>query len=71
MVSILDYVKEGVLESSVYIAPDQQGAYSVMLHYMNHLGYYKQGVQIPKFIDIGCAYIDQSNVDEYLERFKQ
>lgn len=71
MVSILNYVKEGVLDSSVYIAPDQQGAYSVMLHYMNHLGYYKQGVQIPKFIDIGCAYIDQTNVDEYLERFKK
>ncbi|MHB1275177.1 MAG: substrate-binding domain-containing protein [Candidatus Humimicrobiaceae bacterium] len=70
MVSILDYVKEGVLESTVYIAPDLQGAYSVLLHWMASMGYYKQGVQIPKFIDIGCSYIDKTNVDEYLARFK-
>jgi len=70
MVSILDYIKEGVLESSVYIAPDMQGSYSVLLHYVASLGFYEQGVQVPKMIDIGCSYIDQSNVDEYLARFK-
>ncbi len=69
MVSILDYVKEGVLESTVYIAPDMQGAYSVVLHYLGSLGFYTQGVQVPKFIDIGTTYIDQTNVDEYLNRF--
>jgi ribose transport system substrate-binding protein len=71
MVSILDYVKEGVLESTVYVAPDMQGAYSVMLHYMANAGFYKQGIQIPKFIDIGCSYIDKTNVDEYLAMFKK
>ena len=71
MVSILDYVKEGVLESTVYVAPDQQGAYSVMLHYMANAGFYAQGVQVPKFIDIGCSYIDKTNVDEYLAMFKK
>jgi len=70
MVSILDYVKEGVLESTVYIAPDMQGAYSVLLHYMHSLGLYEQGVQVPKMIDIGCSYIDQSNVDDYLAKFE-
>lgn len=69
MTSILDYVKEGVLESTVYIAPDMQGAYSVLLHYMNSIGFYTQGDQIPKLISIGTIYIDQSNVDEYMERF--
>lgn len=69
MTSILDYVKEGVLESTVYVAPDMQGAYSVLLHYMWEQGYYTQGIQIPKFIDMGCSYIDQSNVDEYFDRF--
>jgi ribose transport system substrate-binding protein len=71
MVSILDYVKEGVLESTVYVAPDQQGAYSVMLHYMWNAGFYTQGIQIPKFIDIGCSYIDKTNVDQYLAKFKK
>jgi len=71
MVSILDYVKEGVLESTVYVAPDQQGAYSVMLHYMANAGFYTQGIQIPKFIDIGCSYIDKTNVDTYLAKFKK
>ena len=71
MVSILDYVKEGVLESTVYVAPDMQGAYSVMLHYMANAGFYSQGIQIPKFIDIGCSYIDKTNVDQYLAMFKQ
>ncbi len=64
MTSILDLVKEGVLESTVYIYPDMQGSYSVMLHYMNYLG-----VPIPKMVDMGVAYIDQTNVDEYLNRF--
>jgi len=69
MVSILDYIKEGVLESTVYVAPDQQGAYSVMLHYMANAGFYTQGIQIPKFIDIGCSYIDKTNVDPYIAKF--
>ena len=69
MTSILDYVKEGVLESTVYVAPDLQGAYSVLLHYMWSQGYYTQGVQVPKFIDIGCSYIDKNNVDEYFDKF--
>jgi ribose transport system substrate-binding protein len=64
MTSILDLVKEGVLESTVYIYPDMQGSYSVMLHYMNYLG-----VPIPKMVDMGVKYIDQTNVDEYLDRF--
>jgi len=64
MTSILDLVKEGVLESTVYIYPDMQGSYSVMLHYMNYLG-----VPIPKQVDMGVKYIDKTNVDEYLGRF--
>jgi ribose transport system substrate-binding protein len=64
MTSILDLVKEGVLESTVYLYPDMQGSYSVMLHYMNYLG-----VPIPKEVDMGVKYIDKTNVDEYLGRF--
>jgi ribose transport system substrate-binding protein len=69
MTSILDYIKEGVLESSVYVAPDMQGAYSVLFHYLASIGYYKQGVQIPKFINVGVAYITKDNVDEYMNKF--
>ncbi len=64
MTSILDLVKEGVLESTVYIYPDMQGSYSVLLHYMNYLG-----VPVPKMVDLGVTYIDQTNVDQYLDRF--
>ncbi|RPJ67791.1 MAG: sugar ABC transporter substrate-binding protein [Alphaproteobacteria bacterium] len=64
MTSILDLVKEGVLESTVYIYPDMQGSYSVLLHYMHSLG-----MPIPKMVDMGVTYIDKTNVDEYIDRF--
>lgn len=69
MTSILDYIKEGVLESTVYVAPDLQGSYSVLLHFMAAKGFYTMGDQIPKFIDVGCKYIDSSNVDDYINAF--
>jgi len=64
MTSILDLVKEGALESTVYIYPDMQGSYSVLLHYMHSLG-----ITIPKMVDMGVSYIDKTNVDQYLDRF--
>ena len=69
MVSILDYISEGVLESTVYVAPDMQGAYSVLLHFLDSKGFYTQGIQVPYFLDVGCSYIDSTNVDEFINRF--
>ncbi|MHB8278412.1 MAG: sugar ABC transporter substrate-binding protein [Candidatus Humimicrobiaceae bacterium] len=64
MTSILTLVKDGYLNSTVYIKPDLQGSYSVLMHYQHLLG-----EPLPKYVDVGVSLIDQSNVDHYIERF--
>jgi len=59
--SILDVIKEGVIDSSSATIPKMQGSMSVLMLWQASLG-----VQMPQAIDTGIDVITQENVDSYL-----
>lgn len=65
LTSILQYVKDGYLESSASTIPTEMGSMSVLMMWQASLG-----VQIPKNIDTGIDFIDQNNIDEFMEKMK-
>jgi ribose transport system substrate-binding protein len=58
---ILDFIKEGVIDSSSATIPKMQGSMSVLMLWQASLG-----IQLPQAIDTGIDVITQENVDRYL-----
>lgn len=58
---ILDFIKEGVIESSAATIPRVQGSMSVLMLWQASLG-----VQLPQAIDTGIDVITHENVESYL-----
>ncbi len=62
LLQILEYVKDGTMVCSYSTKPQMQGAMSVTMLLQKALG-----GDVPQFVDTGILYIDQSNIDEWLE----
>lgn len=62
LLQILEYVKSGTICCSYSTKPQMQGAQAVML-----LVQAAMGEDIPQFVDTGILYIDETNVDEWIE----
>ena len=62
LIEILEYVKKGTISATSSTIPQMQGSMAVLMLWQKHLG-----IEIPKTVDTGIAYIDESNIDEWLE----
>lgn len=65
LVEILDYVKSGTISATSSTIPQMQGSMSVLMLWQTSIG-----VEIPKKVDTGIAFIDETNIDEWLEMVK-
>ncbi len=62
LIEILDYVKSGTITATSSTIPQMQGSMAVLMMWQASLG-----VEIPAKVDTGIAYIDETNIDEWLE----
>ncbi len=62
LIEILDYVKTGTITATSSTIPQMQGSMSVLMMWQASLG-----VDIPAKVDTGIAYIDETNIDEWIE----
>lgn len=62
LIEILEYVKSGTITATSSTIPQMQGSMSILM-----LWEAANGVDIPKVVDTGIAYIDSENVDKWLE----
>ncbi len=62
LLQILEYIKSGTIKCSYSTKPQLQGAMSVLMMWQA-----STGQDIPKFVDTGILYIDENNVDEWIE----
>lgn len=62
LIEILNYVKSGTITATSSTLPQEQGALSILTLYQAVIG-----GRMPKIVDTGIAYIDSSNIDEWLE----
>jgi len=62
LIEILEYVKSGTITATSSTIPQMQGSMAVLMMWQKSLG-----MEIPKVVDTGIAYIDQSNIDEWIE----
>ena len=62
LIEILDYVKSGTITATSSTIPQMQGSMSILM-----LWQASQGIEIPKKVDTGIAWIDQDNIDEWIE----
>lgn len=62
LIEILNYVKSGTITATSSTMPQEQGAFSVLTLFQAAIG-----GSIPKVVDTGIAYIDSSNIDEWIE----
>ena len=62
LLQILEYVKDGTIVASYSTKPQMQGALSVLMMWQAAIG-----EDVPQFVDTGILYIDESNVDEWIE----
>ena len=65
LTAILQYVKDGYLESSASTKPMEMGSMSILMMWQDSLG-----IEIPKFVDTGIDFIDQSNIDSFMAKMK-
>lgn len=65
LIEILEYVKSGTITATSSTIPQMQGSMAVLMLYQKSIG-----VDIPAKIDTGIAFIDQSNIDEWIELVK-
>lgn len=65
LIEILDYVKSGTITATSSTIPQMQGSMSVLMLWQASIG-----IEIPKVVDTGIAYIDSSNIDEWIEMVK-
>ncbi len=62
LIEILNYVKSGTITATSSTMPQEQGAFSVLTLFQASMG-----MTIPKAVDTGIAYIDETNIDEWIE----
>jgi ribose transport system substrate-binding protein len=62
LIDILNYVKKGTITATSSTMPQEQGAFSVATLWQASIG-----ASIPKGIDTGIAYIDSSNIDDWIK----
>lgn len=62
LIEILEYVKSGTITATSSTIPQMQGSMSVLM-----LWQAASGMEIPKVVDTGIAYIDETNIDEWIE----
>eukprot|EP01155_Anaeramoeba_flamelloides_P001815 Anaeramoba_flamelloidesa1056238_37.p1 GENE.a1056238_37~~a1056238_37.p1 ORF type:complete len:331 (-),score=11.38 a1056238_37:28-1020(-) len=65
LLQILEYVKSGTIIRSLTTNPQLEGALAVLTLWQAHIG-----MPIPKYIDTGVYWIDQTNVDRAIEMAK-
>lgn len=61
LIEILNYVKSGTITATSSTLPQMQGQYSVVVLYQAAMG-----MEIPQAVDTGIAYIDETNIDEWI-----
>lgn len=61
LIEILEYVKSGTITATSSTRPQMQGSMSVLMLWQASVG-----VEIPKIVDTGIAYIDESNIDQWI-----
>lgn len=62
LIEILDYVKSGTITATSSTIPQMQGSMSILMLWQKSIG-----MDIPKVVDTGIAYIDSSNIDEWIK----
>ncbi|MFA6857223.1 MAG: substrate-binding domain-containing protein [Treponema sp.] len=62
LIEILKYIKDGTMSATSSTMPQMQGAMAVLMMWQKSIG-----VSIPKKVDTGIAYIDGTNVDEWIK----
>lgn len=65
LIEILEYVKSGTITATSSTIPQMQGSMSVLMLWQASLG-----MEIPKVVDTGIAYIDSSNIDKWIDLVK-
>lgn len=63
LLQILEYIKSGTMVCSYSTKPQMQGSLAVLAMFQAHMG-----MKLPQFIDTGSLYIDETNVDEWIEK---
>ncbi len=61
LIEILNYVKSGTITATSSTIPQMQGSMSVLMMWQASLG-----IEIPAKVDTGIAYIDETNIDEWI-----
>lgn len=62
LIEILKYVQSGTITATSSTIPQMQGSMSVLMLWQASIG-----MEIPKVVDTGIAYIDSENVDMWIE----
>ena len=65
LIEILEYVKKGTITATSSTIPQMQGSMAVLMMWQASLG-----IDIPAKVDTGVAYIDETNIDEWIEIVK-
>ena len=66
LIEILEYVKKGTISATSSTIPQMQGSMSVLMLWQASIG-----MEIPKVVDTGIAFIDSSNIDEWIDMVKK
>lgn len=62
LIEILKYVQSGTITATSSTIPQMQGSMSVLMLWQASIG-----IEIPKVVDTGIAYIDSENVEEWIK----
>ena len=62
LIEILEYVESGTITATSSTRPQMQGSMAVLMMWQA-----AHGVELPKIVDTGIAYIDATNVDHWIE----
>ena len=65
LIEILEYVKTGTITATSSTIPQMQGSMAVLMMWEAAMG-----MDIPAVVDTGIAYIDASNIDEWIAMVK-
>ena len=65
LIEILEYVKTGTITATSSTIPQMQGSMAVLMMWQASIG-----IEIPAKVDTGIAYIDETNIDEWIEMVK-
>ena len=62
LIEILEYVKSGTITATSSTIPQMQGSMAVLMMWEA-----ANGAEIPAKVDTGIAYIDETNIDEWID----